>query len=54
MSRKYISILYGLLALVLIWFLLGMADGWLSFRLDMTAEGKYSIGQAAGELFFSF
>jgi gliding-associated putative ABC transporter substrate-binding component GldG len=46
MSRNYISILYGLLALVLIWFLLGMADGWLSFRLDMTAEGKYSIGQA--------
>jgi gliding-associated putative ABC transporter substrate-binding component GldG len=50
MRRKYTSIVYGLLVLLLIWLLLGIADAGLPFRLDMTAEGKYSIGQATLEV----
>ncbi|MDO6436301.1 gliding motility-associated ABC transporter substrate-binding protein GldG [Cyclobacterium sp. 1_MG-2023] len=46
MNRKYSALLYGILAISLIWFLVLNLDKWWSFRLDMTEEGKYSIGQA--------
>lgn len=46
MNRKYSALLYGILAVSLIWFLVLNLDKWWSFRLDMTEEGKYSIGQA--------
>jgi len=47
MNRKYSSLFYGIFALVLIWFLVANLEKWWSFRLDMTEEGKYSIGQAS-------
>tara|TARA_R110002096_G_scaffold372742_1_gene566267 strand:- start:57 stop:1739 length:1683 start_codon:yes stop_codon:yes gene_type:complete len=46
MNRNYKSLLYGAIALVLIWFSVANLERWWSFRLDMTEEGKYSIGQA--------
>lgn len=46
MNRKLSALLYGILAISLIWFLVLNLDKWWSFRLDMTEEGKYSIGQA--------
>ncbi|WP_339923232.1 gliding motility-associated ABC transporter substrate-binding protein GldG [uncultured Cyclobacterium sp.] len=47
MNRKYSSIIFGTFALVLIWFLVANLEKWYSFRVDMTEEGKYSIGQAS-------
>jgi gliding-associated putative ABC transporter substrate-binding component GldG len=46
MNRKLSALLYGILAISLIWFLVLNLDKWWSFRLDMTEEGKYRIGQA--------
>ncbi|AEL24428.1 gliding motility-associated ABC transporter substrate-binding protein GldG [Cyclobacterium marinum] len=46
MNRKYSALLFGILTISLIWFLVINLDNWWSFRLDMTEEGKYSIGQA--------
>ncbi|SHN01109.1 gliding-associated putative ABC transporter substrate-binding component GldG [Cyclobacterium lianum] len=50
MSKKYGHIVFGALAIALVWLTgFGMSQWW-EFRVDLTEEGRYSIGEATQEV----
>ncbi|WP_163378261.1 gliding motility-associated ABC transporter substrate-binding protein GldG [Cyclobacterium sp. SYSU L10401] len=50
MNRNNKHIVFGLLAILLIWMLVAGMGQWWKFRLDLTEEGRYTIGAATQEV----
>ncbi|MEX2512372.1 MAG: gliding motility-associated ABC transporter substrate-binding protein GldG [Cyclobacteriaceae bacterium] len=50
MNSQYKKIGWGVLAIVFVWLVIIVLNQWWKFRVDLTEEGRYSLGEATKEV----